>query len=354
MDLRGLHEAAARMCRETELEEVAECGGLIAPSRNLDPLDPPLTLSEYDMLERDRAKYLLYLAALVLATRDIASLRAKSAENRRGTVRYVVCGAGHGRLASLCLEAAAQCSVAAEVHCVDANPQSVDYVSALFAGDPRVVVHPPFVLAPLPRAAATAASLGPRGMLSSIAGACDVVVSELLGSFGDNEFAAELTRAACEWFLAPGGVCIPRSWSAHALPVLAASATAFLRAAGRPLDATYVLSLPPGTLFPCGSEAPALYTATCDAGLPTTWRCSEAAVTLRLRRRFQQQAPSERAGEATFRVWYEWAVTAGSGDAGLCALQNSNGETDSVNITVRASPTAESAALDSGLHSLAL
>ena len=64
---------------------------------------------------------------------------------------------------------------------LDANPIAVSHCEGRFAGDPRVTV-----VGPLPvRPGMGAAELPPA--LAFALGRCDVVVSELLGSFGDNE-----------------------------------------------------------------------------------------------------------------------------------------------------------------------
>ena len=46
----------------------------------------------------------------------------------------------------------------------------------------------------------------------------DILVSELLGSFGDNELSPECLDGA-QRFLAPGGVSIPRAYTSFLAPV---------------------------------------------------------------------------------------------------------------------------------------
>lgn len=48
----------------------------------------------------------------------------------------------------------------------------------------------------------------------------DVIISELLGSFGDNELSPECIDGA-QRFLAEDGVCIPTSYTAALTPVSA-------------------------------------------------------------------------------------------------------------------------------------
>ena len=51
--------------------------------------------------------------------------------------------------------------------------------------------------------------------------AADVLVSELLGSFGDNELSPECLDGA-QRFLAPGGISIPAASTSQLCPVTAA------------------------------------------------------------------------------------------------------------------------------------
>lgn len=49
----------------------------------------------------------------------------------------------------------------------------------------------------------------------------DILVSELLGSFGDNELSPECLDGA-QRFLAPGGVSIPRAYTSFLAPITTA------------------------------------------------------------------------------------------------------------------------------------
>lgn len=103
-----LMTAAAELCRQDQRAEEQAHGGLLMPCRNVSPLQPPLALHEYEMMERDRGKYLLYYAAIKgslqrLAERWVAGVGGESPPTAKRpaapqTIRIVVVGPGGGRL----------------------------------------------------------------------------------------------------------------------------------------------------------------------------------------------------------------------------------------------------------------
>lgn len=83
---------AVSVCREDTLDEAQEFGCL-PPSMQVSPLDNGgYTVEEYSMMERDRGKYLLYMAALQMAVSELVSRKPGV------TVRVAVVGCGRGRL----------------------------------------------------------------------------------------------------------------------------------------------------------------------------------------------------------------------------------------------------------------
>jgi len=87
----GVVSKAVALCVQDTQDEARQFGCL-PPSRQVSPLDNEgYSISEYAMMERDRGKYLLYLAALRLAVSDLA-------KKKPGKVRIAVLGCGRGRL----------------------------------------------------------------------------------------------------------------------------------------------------------------------------------------------------------------------------------------------------------------
>ncbi len=139
---------------------------------------------------------------------------------RKEPITCLVFGAGMGRLVQYCIDALYPHSsvVSCYVHVADANPLAVrclkeyfsDYISP---GALTVVVHDAFTLFP----GMNRYNL-PCG-LNEIYHKCDLIVSELLGCFGCDEFLPELTSTLCNLFLKCNGVCIPKNWSSYIAPI---------------------------------------------------------------------------------------------------------------------------------------
>ncbi|KAF9521677.1 PRMT5-domain-containing protein [Crepidotus variabilis] len=159
----------------------------------LQPLMDNLPSVTYQTFEQDPVKYQLYEEAMYRAFKD------HSADEK-----LVVCiaGAGRGPLVARCFNALARSATNATVIVVEKNPNAFvtlqqrqltewgDKVQLIF-GDMRVV--------DVPKKA-------------------DILVSELLGSFGDNELSPECLDGAMR-FLKPTGISIPSSYTAHLAPL---------------------------------------------------------------------------------------------------------------------------------------
>ena len=158
----------------------------------------------------------------------------------------LVLGGGLGRLANFCLDAAAEIKLRATVHMVDANPIAVSCMREQFCKSTsvtsEVVVHDPFSLFP----GMQVNELPLR--LQNLTGRCDLVISELLGCFGDDEFLPELTVTMCNLFHKPGGISIPESWESYIAPVQTFNIDALLRNAKRS-QSTYTTGLPEDCVF---------------------------------------------------------------------------------------------------------
>ena len=107
----------------------------------------------------------------------------------------------------------------------------------------EVVVHDAFSLYP-----GMQVDELPEG-LQNLVGRCNLVISELLGCFGDDEFLPELTVTMCNLFHKPGGISIPESWESYLVPVQTFNMDAFLRNAKRSYESTYTTGLPEDCVF---------------------------------------------------------------------------------------------------------
>ncbi|KAL7415886.1 PRMT5 arginine-N-methyltransferase-domain-containing protein [Mrakia frigida] len=159
----------------------------------LQPLMDDLQSSTYEVFERDPVKYRNYEEAVVQCLND------RSAEV---TLVIYICGAGRGPLVAGVLRALERTARKARVYAVEKNAsafvtlqerQALEWGSSveIIFGDMRTIEVPE---------------------------PADVIVSELLGSFGDNELSPECLDGAMR-FLKPDGVSIPSNYTAHLAPL---------------------------------------------------------------------------------------------------------------------------------------
>ncbi|EIN04806.1 PRMT5-domain-containing protein [Punctularia strigosozonata HHB-11173 SS5] len=159
----------------------------------LQPLMDNLQSLTYQTFEKDPVKYRNYEEAVFKALVDWPA-----AEH----VTICVAGAGRGPLVARCLTAADRARRKVVLYAVEKNPNA--YVTLqhrnateweervkLFYGDMRAVELPAQV---------------------------DILVSELLGSFGDNELSPECLDGA-QRFLQPNGISIPASYTSWLAPL---------------------------------------------------------------------------------------------------------------------------------------
>lgn len=159
----------------------------------LQPLMDNLQSSTYEVFERDPVKYSKYEEAIYQALCD---------RPEDSSTIICVAGAGRGGLVSRCLSAIASSGRRATVYAIEKNPSA--YVTLqekrdtewegavqLVFGDMRLITPPE---------------------------KADILVSELLGSFGDNELSPECLDGASR-FLKDDGISIPSSYTAYLEPV---------------------------------------------------------------------------------------------------------------------------------------
>uniref|UniRef100_A0A6U2IWI4 Protein arginine N-methyltransferase n=1 Tax=Hemiselmis andersenii TaxID=464988 RepID=A0A6U2IWI4_HEMAN len=169
----------------------------------LQPLADNLESQTYEVFERDPVKYVNYQEAVRLCLLDLMAQPGRKEE------RFVimVVGAGRGPLVRASLQAAEQAGANVFCYALDKNPNAVVTLRNMRLTEGWVgkveVVHSdmrafhPDVLA-------------------------DILVSELLGSFGDNELSPECLDGA-QSFLKPGtGVSIPQSYTSAMAPISSA------------------------------------------------------------------------------------------------------------------------------------
>ncbi|OQV22858.1 Protein arginine N-methyltransferase 5 [Hypsibius exemplaris] len=175
------------------------------PIRPLQPLRDHLTQEIYCVFEGDPIKYKLYRDASVMALQDLQKKGRGLA--RANPVVAMVVGAGRGPLVTQFIDAAISLGMFFKVYALDKNPIAISAMTLKLqsqwkphATSIHVVQCDMRVFRPKEKA--------------------DLLISELLGSFGCNELSPECLDGA-QHYLKPDGISIPASYSNFVQPVMA-------------------------------------------------------------------------------------------------------------------------------------
>ena len=309
---RDLYMAVANFVQEcwAGFRHELDSMGVLPPCRKLSPIEPPLRMDEYHMMQRDKTKcenrFALSVPSSVLCCHPVilfhlvvfvdslyraaikeamVSLRMQLSHSVTGqqlqggvqavhqdpqhgvsgkesSLNCIIIGAGLGPLPDLCLTVAQEIGVDVRIHAVDANPIAIKHMKIRFRKTSEVIVHDAFTLRPN-----HPLELLPPG-LRELSRKCHIAVSELLGCFGDDEFLPELTKTISTLFLKPKySISIPQSWTSYVCPVQANSVHAALVMCKWPLDTTYVAGLTGDCVYL--AEPVAVWSGTCLASEPS-------------------------------------------------------------------------------------
>lgn len=162
----------------------------------LQPLINDLDNNMYAIFEQDPIKYQQYEKAITKALTD----RAKNSSVEVMTVCVV--GAGRGPLVNASLKASENSKVPVKVYAVEKNENALlvlNYNNDNYWHNVVTVV-------------------GSDMRTWKYEEKCDILVSELLGSFGDNELSPECLDGA-QNVLKDNGICIPSSYTSYVSPL---------------------------------------------------------------------------------------------------------------------------------------
>ncbi|CAH2061266.1 unnamed protein product [Thlaspi arvense] len=165
----------------------------------LQPLRDNLEAHSYEMIERDSVKYTQYQRAIAKALVDMVS-DEKASEL---TIVLMVVGAGRGPLVRASLQAAEETGRKLKVYAVEKNPNAV------------VTLHD---LVKTRGWEGTVTVISRDMRFWNAPEKADILVSELLGSFGDNELSPECLDGA-QRLLKPNGISIPFSYTSFLQPI---------------------------------------------------------------------------------------------------------------------------------------
>ena len=215
-----------RMEPLSELEQM-ECGYRDVLQYPLQPLMDNLEASTYEVFERDAVKYDLYMEAVRARLLDMESSNGSGSGSGSGIfddngdeiIVVMVVGAGRGPIVTASLRAADSIGKTVRVYALEKNPNAIVTLRVKQSSDPlwanRVTIVPGDMRDP---AVGSGANAVPQA---------DIVVSELLGSFGDNELSPECLDGAQRFVRGfdddtPGarrGVMIPQRYTSYLAPI---------------------------------------------------------------------------------------------------------------------------------------
>jgi type II protein arginine methyltransferase len=225
----------------------------------LQPLGHQLSSGVYEVFERDARKYRQYREAVYSYVKDWYeagqarqhALQNKGFFERHGVMRevpvpsadervlyLVLLGCGRGPLIDECLNAVSALGVRLRLFAIEKNRPAAAFTRMRWANDPEwaqlayTFGHTLEVIVADGRHIARAAEEGTVTLPPDF-GLCDVVVSELLGSFGDNELSPECLEgfhAQLQAIQQSRGLhhnahltCIPQRYTAWVAPLMSAS-----------------------------------------------------------------------------------------------------------------------------------
>lgn len=174
----------------------------------LQPLMDNLESATYEVFERDPVKYQQYEDAIHKAILDLAPKKkaaAAAADKPAKPLVVMIVGAGRGPIVEAAMRAEQRAKTPIKLYALDKNPNALVTLRSRQLTSERwktvTIVH--------------------QDMREWKAPECaDILVSELLGSFGDNELSPECLQGAAEQLIQPDyGVSIPAWYKSYLAPI---------------------------------------------------------------------------------------------------------------------------------------
>lgn len=193
----------------------------------LQPLTVNLESITYEVFEKDPIKYQWYERAIAKALSDWAAQK-KPTSSGDGRVVLAVVGAGRGPLVTGAIRASIEAGVDIDVWAVEKNPNAFVHLQRknqtawggcvnLVQSDMRAWKGPHRSTTPTQATEGDSTPPLPTVVHTPV----DIIVSELLGSFGDNELSPECLDGINHLLNPVHGISIPESYSAHLTPIAA-------------------------------------------------------------------------------------------------------------------------------------
>lgn len=178
----------------------------------LQPLADNLESATYEVFEGDPVKYNQYELAIANAMIEWKELKKPTSQSPDNSDLIVaVAGAGRGPLVTRVLKAAQSTGTAIRLWALEKNQNAYVY---LLRQNKNVWNNQVTVVKTDMRGWE-----GPRVKGTDRISKVDILVSELLGSFGDNELSPECLDGIQRQIARPHGISIPHSYTAHLSPI---------------------------------------------------------------------------------------------------------------------------------------
>ena len=236
----------------------------------LQPLTVNLESITYEVFEKDPVKYAWYERGIVSALSDWQAQR-KPSSNPDGRIVVAVVGAGRGPLVTRALNASESTGVPIELWALEKNPNAFVLLqrhnSTIWGGRVNLVKSDmrtwrgPFRQANAQRLSQLPPTQDPKGPMSPTATftgspdtdstyllatathtaehyKVDILISELLGSFGDNELSPECLDGVQHLLNPVHGISIPQNYTAFITPIAAPKLHADISNSMTPTTAT--------------------------------------------------------------------------------------------------------------------
>jgi protein arginine N-methyltransferase 5 len=177
----------------------------------LQPLHDNLESQIYEIFEKDIPKYKLYQSAITTALKKLSN-----SSNATEHLRILVIGAGRGPLITATLQAASTLGIInnCQIYAIEKNPCALitlEHLNHDIWHDSITLIHTDI------------RNWHQFPQLSCLTGKFDLIISELLGSFGDNELSPECIQSAWPLLRHPTGLCIPQQYTSYLSPISNAS-----------------------------------------------------------------------------------------------------------------------------------
>ncbi|KAL8931867.1 MAG: hypothetical protein Q9211_006677, partial [Gyalolechia sp. 1 TL-2023] len=197
----------------------------------LQPLADNLESMTYEVFEKDPIKYDLYEQAIRKALRDWTH-QGKSVSSPTGNIVVAVVGAGRGPLVTRALRASEDEGIKIELWAVEKNPNAYVLLQRhnelswrnqvhLVQSDMRGWKGPSSSSSSSTPAYLSEQQQKGQQVCQTTHHAIDILVSELLGSFADNELSPECLDGVTPLLNRTHGISIPASYTSYLTPIAA-------------------------------------------------------------------------------------------------------------------------------------